>query len=82
MDDPICNYGITISTGIYSGSGDRVNCEGSNTVGIDIVVADFEAGIEPLTGTVFDDGVRLTGEVCVGGWPVEECGSVGYEFEF
>ncbi|MDQ2050140.1 hypothetical protein RBH26_06545 [Natronolimnohabitans sp. A-GB9] len=82
MDDPICNYGITISTGIYSGSGDRVDCEGSNSLGVDVIVADVEVTIEPLSGTFFEDGLRLTGEVCVGGWRIEECDDMSIEFEF
>ena len=82
MDDPICNYGVAISTGIYSASGDRVDCEGSNSVGVDVVVADLEVTIEPLSGTVYDDGVRLVGEVCVGLWGVGDCEDLSIEFEF
>lgn len=81
-DDPLCNYGVTFSTGVYSAARDRIDCEGSRSIGVDIVVADLEVTIEPLSGIMFTDGVHLTGEICVGGWRFEKCGTMSYEFEY
>lgn len=81
-DDPLCNYGVSFSTGVYSATRKRIDCEGSRSLGVDLVVANLEVTIEPIDGIMFTNGVHLTGEVCVGGWRFEECGSLSYEFEY
>lgn len=81
-ENAACNWGIEAGVGFASASGDRIHCEGSNSISVSPGPATVTLAAEPLSGTVADEGMTLTGEICVGEWVFETCDSVDWDIEF
>lgn len=82
LDNALCNWGFEVGVGVFSASGDRTHCEGDNSISVSPGPLTFTLAAEPLDGTIADDGMKLTGEACIGAFIFEHCESLSYDIEF
>lgn len=79
-DKPACNYELTGSLGKYTASAQRIHCEGDSELTLDFTVASLSVRAESFNDSLVDEKLKLTGEVCVGGWRFEECYDLSWTF--
>lgn len=83
VENAACNWGMEIGVGVVSASGKRIHCEGDNALTVSPGPASVTLAAEPLRdGTTAEEGLTVTGEVCVGAWIAEVCESVSWDLEF